>query len=189
MAKTNIELVEKKISLAALIKTEAERKFAEAYKAGMRHMVDGKRVAWKEEDWKREKTHHDICVALTELAEKNNFPYGVLVYIAIGTDAHKKPIFERGYTSMNEKKAETIIKWLKAFAKYNDNPKFYTNDKVVHAFAKFYDTHSTKTKDFNIAMKAWEKMPLESNKTLAFKNMADFYNLFYKPFVSCAEVG
>lgn len=176
-------------SLAMLIETEANKKFADAYSKNLRHKVDGRNVGWKEDEWNAAKQHHDICSQLVELSRNNNnFPYTALVYFAVGSDAHKKPVFEKGYKQINIDKAKTILKWLAMFAKYNKNPKFYTCEKIVHAFAKFYDTHSKKDKDFKVGMNAFTPMPAPEHKASQFKTMQQFYELFYKPFITIAEV-
>ena len=175
-------------SLAALIEAESKRKFADKYTKNLRHKVDGKSIRWKEDEWLEAKKHHDICVDLANLSHTHNFPYAALVYFAIGGDAHKKAVFEKGYKEINLDKAETILKWLAKFAKYNKNPKFYTSDKIVHAFSKFYDTFSKKDKDFNTAMRAFPKMPAPEYKASCFKTMQQFYELFFKPFITCVEV-
>lgn len=97
--------------------------------------------------------HIDICKKLTALSVANdNYPITYLVYFAVGKNAHRLPTFLSGYTTFNEKKAETIFKWLKMFAKYHGNNKFFRNPNVAHALCKFYDKVSTKTKDFKATM-------------------------------------
>ena len=104
--------------------------------------------------------HIDICKKLVELSSANgNYPITYLVYFAIGKNAHRLPVFLSGYTTINEKKAETIFKWLKMFAKYHKNEKLFRNPNVAHALCRFYDKFSTKTKDFEAAMKLMESNP------------------------------
>jgi hypothetical protein len=104
--------------------------------------------------------HIDICKKLVELSSANgNYPITYLVYFAIGKNAHRLPVFLSGYTTINEKKAETIFKWLKMFAKYHKNEKLFRNPNVAHALCRFYDKFSTKTKDFETAMKLMESNP------------------------------
>lgn len=82
--------------------------------------------------------HHNICKQLVALADENNFPMGVLVYIAIGTSAHKPMIFANGYKKIDVAKAKAVMKMCKIFAhKYGD--KYYTNDKVVHTMSRYYE--------------------------------------------------
>lgn len=175
-------------SLGEMIENEAKRHFAKAFTKNLRHKVDGKEVRWKEAEWLKAKQHHDICVELVRIATEYNFPYSALVYFAVGKDAHRKFVFEEGYKAIHIKKAETILKWLKKFAKYNDNPSFYTSDKIVHAFCKFYQEVSTKDKDFNFGMKNFEKRSSKTFKVSSFKNMKEFYDIFFAPFVAAVEV-
>ena len=112
------------------------------------------------------KLHIDICKALVKLSVDNaNYPITYLVYFAIGKNAHRTEVFEDGYTKIDEKKAETIFKWLHLFAKYHKNDKLFRNPNVAHALCRFYDKYSTKTKDFKAAM---EK--IESNPKIDVKN-------------------
>ena len=175
-------------TLGEMIETEASRYFAKEFTKNLRRKVDGREVRWKETDWLRAKRHHDICVELVRIATEYEFPYSALVYFAVGKDAHRKFVFEEGYKTIDVKKAETILKWLKKFAKYNNNQSFYTSDKVVHAFCKFYQEVSTKDKDFNIGMKNFEKRPSKTFKVSSFKTMKEFYDIFFAPFVAAVEV-
>ena len=104
--------------------------------------------------------HIDICKGLTELSVANgNYPITYLVYFAVGKNAHRKEVFEDGYTKFDEKKAEKIFSWLKLFAKYHKNAKLFRNPNVAHALCRFYDKFSTKTKDFKAAMESMESNP------------------------------
>ena len=104
--------------------------------------------------------HIDICKKLVELSNANgNYPITYLVYFAVGKNAHRLPTFLGGYDTINEKKAETIFKWLTMFAKYNKNEKLFRNPNVAHALCRFYDKFSTKTKDFKAAMEKMESNP------------------------------
>ena len=104
--------------------------------------------------------HIDICKKLAELSTKNgNYPITYLVYFAVGKNAHRLNVFLNGYTNINEKKAETIFKWAKMFAKYHKNDKLFRNPNVAHALCRFYDKFSTKTKDFKAALESMESNP------------------------------
>ena len=53
--------------------------------------------------------HIDICKGLVALSVANdNYPITYLVYFAVGKNAHRKEVFEDGYTRFDEKKAEKI---------------------------------------------------------------------------------
>lgn len=104
--------------------------------------------------------HIDICKGLVALSVANgNYPITYLVYFAVGKNAHRKEVFEDGYTKFDEKKAEKIFSWLKLFAKYHKNEKLFRNPNVAHALCRFYDKFSTKTKDFKAAMELMESNP------------------------------
>lgn len=82
--------------------------------------------------------HHNVCKELVELADTHNFPMTLILYIAVGTNAHRKHVFEKGYYSLNRKKAEEVIKLCEVFAK-KFGEKARTNDKVVHMISRYYD--------------------------------------------------
>ena len=110
--------------------------------------------------------HIDICKKLVELSAANgNYPITYLVYFAVGKNAHRKEVFEDGYTKIDEKKAEKIFSWLKIASKYHKNDKLFRNPNAAHALCRFYDKFSTKTKDFKAAL---ERM--ESNPKIDLKN-------------------
>lgn len=179
----------KKGSLAEMIINAAKNKYPYIAKNGMTIIDATTRKKLTEEEYNKLALHRDICKELVRLStEFDNFPYSVLVYFAVGTDAHRPIAFNKGYKTINIPKAETILKWLKWFAEYNKNPKFYACDKIVHAFAKFYNEYSKKDKDFKTIMKRWVKMPAEDGfKTTQFKTMFDFYKLFTKPIILTCE--
>lgn len=110
--------------------------------------------------------HMDVCNKLVELSDANGkYPITALVYFAVGKNAHRIHVFLGGYENIDVKKAETIFKWLKLYAKYNKNEKLFRNSNVAHALTKFYDSVSTSTKDFKAAL---EKT--ESNAKIDVKN-------------------
>ena len=114
--------------------------------------------------------HIEICKKLNELSVANDrYPITYLVYFAVGKNAHRLSTFLGGYTKIDEKKAETIFKWLKLFAKYHKNDKLAKNPNVAHALCRFYDKFSTKTKDFKAAMETMEvnpKIDVKNAKTI-----------------------
>lgn len=82
--------------------------------------------------------HHNICKRLVEIADTYNFPMGVLVYIAIGTNAHRPCVFEKGYMKIHEQKIERVIALCDIFAKkFGEETR--TNDKLVHAVSRYVD--------------------------------------------------
>ena len=104
--------------------------------------------------------HIDICKKLAELSNAHEkYPITYLVYFAVGKNAHRLCTFLGGYEKIDEKKAETIFKWLTLFAKHHKNEKLFKNPNVAHALCRFYDKYSTKTKDFKAALDASESNP------------------------------
>lgn len=98
-------------------------------------------------DKENKRTHNQICKQLVKLADENNFPMGVLVYFAVGTNAHRLNVFERGYRTINIKKALQVIKLCEVFGKkFGENCR--TNDKVVHMIARYYDVMNGKPQMF-----------------------------------------
>lgn len=82
--------------------------------------------------------HHKICKRLVEIADNNKFPMGPLVYIAIGTNAHKTNVFLKGYTRINEKKTERVLSLCEIFAKkFGEETR--TNDKLVHMLSRYVE--------------------------------------------------
>lgn len=87
--------------------------------------------------------HNNICKQLVKLADENNIPMGVLVYIAIGTNAHRPMVFMKCYNHIDVKKAETIIHMANIVGKILGE-KYRTNDKVIHALSRYYEVHKNK---------------------------------------------
>ena len=88
--------------------------------------------------------HNRICKHLVHIADTHNIPMGVLVYIAVGTNAHRIYVFENGYKAIHLKKAEDIINLCKMFGKRFGTEHCF-NDKVVHACAKYYSVQGNNT--------------------------------------------
>ena len=82
--------------------------------------------------------HHNVCKRLVEIADEQKIPMGVLVYVAIGTNAHRPIVFSKGYAKVDEKKVERVFALCEIFAKkFGANTR--TNDKVVHAISRYVD--------------------------------------------------
>lgn len=92
------------------------------------------------------KLHHNVCKELVSLSDKYNFPMGVLVYIAVGTDAHKTPVFEGGYKKINVEKAEKVIELCDLISTSFNLKGLRTNGNIVHACDRFYKLGGTKEK-------------------------------------------
>lgn len=106
--------------------------------------VNGSRYNLAQFASKRE--HHRICKNLVQLADEHNFPMGVLVYIAVGTNAHRLHIFEKGYNHFDSTKAEKVIKLCSIIDKKLNNGiekkvNYRTNDRIVHLCSRYYDVN------------------------------------------------
>ena len=154
------------------------------------HQKDGR---YNLRQYKSKKQHHEICKKLVEFADKYKFPMGVLVYIAVGTNAHRPIVFDKGYTKFNETKAEKVIKLCSIVAKqYGD--RFYTNDRVVHFLSRLYDVKNNCETKLRQAIKDISQVRFEAvlksaagAKQLAqtiFKDEATFTNGGYLKSVS-----
>lgn len=129
--------------------------------------------------------HIDICKKLAELSDENGkYPMSQLVYFAISKNAHRTYVFEDGYKTFNEKKAKTILSWLKLFAKHNNNPKLFRNGNLAHAICRFYDKYSTKTKDFKAALSDYTPNP----KVTDFTMVAEGLGIAKQPKVEVTEL-
>ena len=134
--------------------------------------------------------HIDICKKLVALADAHGgYPITYLVYFAIGKNAHRTPTFESGYTKIDEKKAETIFKWLDLFAKHNKNAKLARNPNLAHALCRFYDKYSKSTKDFKAALSDYEPNPKVDNFTMVAEGLGIAKQKVEETELVAAEVG
>lgn len=83
-------------------------------------------------------THNAVCKDVVRFAENNNIPMALLLYIAVGTMAHKEEAFNKGYKNFQHEKAASVITLSDLFAKYFNIPSARTNDKVVHCCSRYY---------------------------------------------------
>lgn len=168
-----------KTNLKTLIEAEANN---EAWMYDQEnHQVYGRfeRFAATEEEYKRLTTHHTICQRLYALSKENDdFPYTSLVYFAIGKSAHKQSEFHKGYSWMDLKKTEKILKWLTKLAKHCKDPKYKKYDVIVHAIVKFYEKISQDDKIFNAVLSQFNP---EGKKVGDWKTMESFYRKFITP--------
>lgn len=131
--------------------------------------------------------HIDICKKLVEYSDKNGkYPITYLNYFGVGKNSHRLATFLSGYTKFDEKKVETIFSWLKLFAKYHKNEKFFRNPNVMHALVRFYDKYSTKTKDFKAALAKMESNPKIDVKNA--KTVVDGLGIAKEPKVDVTEM-
>ena len=101
--------------------------------------------------------HNKVCKEVIEFADNNKFPISLLMYIGVSTLAHKIPVFEKGYKKFNHEKATAVLALAEMFANYFGQPKYRTNDKVVHTCARYYDLQGGSTSRFANILKSKDK--------------------------------
>lgn len=82
--------------------------------------------------------HNRICKSLVKIADNKNIPITLLVYVAVGTNAHRPIVFERGYKHFDEKKANTAIKFCEIFAK-KFGEKWLYNPHLFHTVCRYLE--------------------------------------------------
>lgn len=113
---------EKKVTLFDLISNEAKRRI------------------------KSEKNiHHNVCKQLMEYHQSSGFPITVLVYIAVGTNAHRPMVFEKGYQRFDKERLDKAIKYCTIFSKkYGEQ--YRTNALVAHGICRYLDMNGSERK-------------------------------------------
>ena len=53
--------------------------------------------------------HNKVCKEIVSFAERNNVPMALLLYIAVGTTAHKENAFKQGYKAFQHEKATKVM--------------------------------------------------------------------------------
>lgn len=82
--------------------------------------------------------HNQICKKLVELSDNHNYPMTQLVYIAIGKNAHRPIVFEKGYVKIDEEKVELFMKLCEVFAKkFGSN--WRTNAFLCHTIDRYLE--------------------------------------------------
>lgn len=89
--------------------------------------------------------HHKICKELVRLSREKNFPITTLVYVAIGTNAHKPSVFAKYYRKINTERALTVIELNKMFSD-RFGEKWFGYANLVHLLSRFIDLGGTKEK-------------------------------------------
>lgn len=114
--------------------------------------------------------HHNVCKQLVEIADEKNIPMGVLVYVAVGTNAHRPIIFNKGYYKVDEQKVERVFALCEIFAKkFGANTR--TNDKVVHAISRYVD-YKGGTLKFKQLVNALEEKEFSMKRIKTAKELA-----------------
>lgn len=115
-------------------------------------------------------THHNVCKRLVEIADEKNIPMGVLVYVAVGTNAHRPIVFNKGYYKVDEQKVERVFALCDIFAKkFGANTR--TNDKVVHAISRYVD-YKGGTLKFKQLVNALEEKEFSMKRIKTAKELA-----------------
>lgn len=115
-------------------------------------------------------THHNVCKRLVEIADEKNIPMGVLVYVAVGTNAHRPIVFNKGYYKVDEQKVERVFALCEIFAKkFGANTR--TNDKVVHAISRYVD-YKGGTLKFKQLVNALEEKEFSMKRIKTAKELA-----------------
>lgn len=136
--------MEKKMTLNDLVRKEA-RKNIGAYN-----------FIKNPEEKARKRTHNLACKALVKFADEHDFPMGVLVYIGVGTSAHKPSVFDKGYKGFNEKKALAVLKLCEIFAR-RWGAEYRNNALLVHACSRYYELNKGKVSLFKQRVKEMEE--------------------------------
>lgn len=82
--------------------------------------------------------HNQICKELVRLCDEHNYPMTQLVYVAIGKNAHKPIIFEKGYSKIDIEKTELMLKLCGVFAKKFGN-NWRTNVHLCHLLDRYLE--------------------------------------------------
>ena len=91
-------------------------------------------------DEDKRRTHIEVCKKLVDLSDSHGkYPVTYLVYFSIGKNAHRTEVFDKGYSRIDEDKAETVFKMLEMFSYWHENPKLFRNPNTAHIFCKYYE--------------------------------------------------
>lgn len=116
--------------------------------------------------------HHNVCKKLITISTEKNISMSHLVYIAIGTNAHKRQVFERGYAAIDEKTLDRVISLVDIFAKkFGEESR--SNEKLIHAVHRYvkHDGGVLKFKQM-VNHLANENPQFAVNKTKSAKDLA-----------------
>lgn len=89
--------------------------------------------------------HHNVCKELISYMETSGFPITVLVYIGVGTNAHRPIVFEKGYKRFDKERTDKVIKFCNIFAK-KFGEQYRTNALVAHAICRYIDMQGKERK-------------------------------------------
>lgn len=115
--------------------------------------------------------HHNICKKLVEISDSKDIPMGVLVYVAIGTNAHRPCVFEKGYIRIYEEKVNKVFALCDIFAK-KFGKETRTNDRLVHAVSRYVDYCGGGLLKFKQLVNALDKKNFNMRKIKTAKELA-----------------
>ena len=121
-------------------------------------------------------THNKVCKEIVSFSEQNNVPMALLLYIAVGTMAHKEDAFKKGYKSFQHEKATKVMLMSKMVANYFNTPNARTNDKIVHFCSRYYTYQGGNVTNFQNILKT---KPKDNFSLKNFKNAKEFGNFLF----------
>lgn len=101
--------------------------------------------------------HNKVCKEVVTFSERNNVPMALLLYIAVGTMAHKEETFKKGYKLFQHEKATKVMLMSNMIANYFNTPSARTNDKVVHFCSRYYTYQGGNVTNFQNILKTKDK--------------------------------
>lgn len=125
--------------------------------------------------------HNSVCKEIVSFSERNNVPMALLLYIAVGTMAHKENAFNKGYKAFQHEKATNVILMSGMVANYFNTPSARTNDKVVHFCSRYYTYQGGNVTNFQNVLRTKSK---EGFNLKNFKSAKEFGNFL---FGDCSE--
>lgn len=120
--------------------------------------------------------HNKVCKEIVSFSERNNVPMALLLYIAVGTMAHKEDAFYKGYNIFQHEKATNVILMSSMIANYFNTPSARTNDKVVHFCSRYYTYQGGNVTNFQKILKTKSK---DNFSLKNFKNAKEFGNFLF----------
>lgn len=117
--------------------------------------------------------HHNACKALQAFATESGFPITVLVYIGVGTNAHRPCVFEQGYAEFKESRTRKIVNMAKTFANHMGQPNLAHNANLIHALCR-YEAQGNKSKDFATIVKGLDKATFSMRNYKNAKEVANY---------------
>ena len=83
--------------------------------------------------------HRNVCKELVSFCDVNHYPMTLLVYIGVGTNAHRPIVFQKGYKFFDIERTNMVLKLCDIFAKKFGN-KWRTNDLLAHMICRYIDS-------------------------------------------------